>query len=123
MSRTRRPAKPRRKAWDREDLALLRYHAAQQTPVADIAKMLGRTVASVYDAAQSRGISLGKRGPERKYSDDLARAAVRRYFSGSETQQAIADDLGIPVGLLTNWINGHWRPHLRKEVMGHREPE
>lgn len=104
------------KPWVRADIALLRYYARMQ-PVAAIARMLGRSEAAVYCRAHKLGIRLHKRGPASKYGDAIAREALRRYYTGGESQQQIADALGIPRGSVARWVNGTQRPHLRKEFV------
>lgn len=105
--------------WDRGDYALLKRYAATHTAAA-IARMLGRTRMAVHQRASLlhiRMLKAGVRSGTWKHSDATARDAVRRYFAGSESQQKIADALGIPRGTLGAWINGTGRPYLRKEFV------
>lgn len=103
--------------WRAADIALLRYHARRGAKVALIAKMLGRSLTAVYDKASQLDIRLNRRGPAPKFGDDVALEAVRRYFEGGETQQAIASDLGISRGNVQKWCNGTERPHLREKFV------
>lgn len=111
--------RPRKQDWQRSDIAMLRMYAPTHSAT-QIAAMLGRSRQAVYCKACELAIPLLKDGDHdvrRKYSDDVAREAVRRYFEGSESQRVIADSMGISLGNVNKWCLGTERPYLRKEFV------
>lgn len=47
-----------------------------------------------------------KKQDRMKISSRQARAAVRKYLAGKASQSAIARDLGVSQGVVSNWVRG-----------------
>jgi hypothetical protein len=61
-----KPSSSHGSPWTRQDFAMIRKLVRESIPTRNIAKALGRTLASLYERASKEGISL--LGPKRRAS-------------------------------------------------------
>jgi hypothetical protein len=58
---SKKPARAKRRAWAKEDVAALKQHSRQKTPVTQIARTLKRSAGAIRQKALSLGLPIGHR--------------------------------------------------------------
>lgn len=58
-----------------------------------------------------------------KYSQEVREAVTRKALSRQESQEAIAEEFGIAVTTVQNWLRQYRRSEVTEVVKGERRPE